>query len=123
MPPAPSGAPSRTSPERDDDGRGLCAGSDEGDDEEEDEEGDERVAGAVALAGGGVAVVVQVGLEDDEAQLAARPRARPGDHLPALHAAALAVVAHLGAQAEPWAPAWHPGPPTAEPDVALSDLI
>lgn len=56
-------------PECDDDGGGLGTGGDEGDDEEEDEERDEGVAGAVALPRQGVAVLVQVGFNDDQLEL------------------------------------------------------
>lgn len=83
-------------PEGDDDGGGLRAGSDERDDEEEDEEGDEGVAGAVALPRHGVAVLVQVGLDDDELQLvAALAAGRRRYDLPALDAGALRVVTDL----------------------------
>lgn len=83
-------------PEGDDDGGGLRAGSDERDDEEEDEERDEGVAGAVALPRHGVAVLVQVGLDDDELQLVAALTARWRRYdLPALDAGALWVVTDL----------------------------
>lgn len=86
-------------PEGDDDGGGLGAGSDERDDEEEDEEGDEGAAGAVALPRHGVAVLVQVGLDDDELQLvAALPAGRRRDDLPALDAGAVRVVPDLEAE-------------------------
>lgn len=88
-------------PEGDDDGGGLGAGSDERDDEEEDEEGDEGAAGAVALPRHGVAILVQVGLDDDELQLvAALPAGRRCDDLPALDAGAVRVVPDL--EAEMW---------------------
>lgn len=83
-------------PERDDDGGGLGAGGDERDDEEEDEEGDEGAAGAVALPRHSEAVLVQVGLHDDELQLVAALTAGRGrDDLPALDAGAVGVVADL----------------------------
>lgn len=83
------------SPECDDDGRGLGTGGDEGDDEEEDQEGDECVARAVALPRHGVAVLVQVGLDDDQLQLVDLAAGGRGDDLPALHAAAVSVVPDL----------------------------
>lgn len=77
-------------PEGDDDGGGLGAGSDERDDEKEDEEGDEGAAGAVALPRHGVAVLVQVGLDDDELQLvAALTAGRWRDDLPTLDTGAV----------------------------------
>lgn len=85
----------RVLPECDDDGWGLGTGGDEGDDEEEDEERDEGVAGAVALPRHGVAVLVQVGFNDDQLELvdlAARGRS---DDLSALHTAAVSVVPDL----------------------------
>lgn len=83
-------------PEGDNDGGGLSASSDERDDEEKDEEGDERIAGAVALPRYGVAVLVQVGLDDDELQLvAALTASRRRDDLPALNAGAVGVVSDL----------------------------
>lgn len=83
------------SPERDDDGRGLGAGRDEGDDEEEDQEGDEGVAGAVALPRNGVAVLVQVGFDNDQLQLVDLATGGRRDDLSALHAAAVGVVPYL----------------------------
>lgn len=83
-------------PEGDDDGGGLGAGSDERDDKEKDEEGDEGVARAVALPRHGVAILVQVGLDDDELQLvAALAAGRRRDDLPALDAGAVRVVTDL----------------------------
>lgn len=85
------------SPERDDDGRRLGAGCDQGDDEEEDQEGDEGVAGAVALPRHGVAVLVQVGFDDDQLQLVDLATRGRRDDLSALHAAAIGVVPYLSA--------------------------
>lgn len=88
----------RYRPERDDDGGGLGAGSDERDDEEEDEEGDEGAAGAVALPRYSVAILIQVGLDNDELQLvAALTAGRRRDDLPALDAGAIRVVTDPGA--------------------------
>ena len=82
-------------PEGDDDGGGLSAGSDERDDEEEDEEGDEGAAGAVALPRHGVAVLVQVGFNDDQLELVDLAAGGRGDDLSALHTAAVCVVPNL----------------------------
>lgn len=92
----PEGNPSLL-PECDDDGRGLRTGSDEGDDEEEDEERDQSVAGAVALPRHGVAVLVQVGFDDDELELVDLAAGGRSDDLSALHAGAVSVVPHLEA--------------------------
>lgn len=86
----PAGEQPHILPEGDDDGGGLGAGCDERDDEEENEEGDEGAAGAVALPRHGVAVLVQVGLDDDELQLvAALTAGGRRDDLPALNAGAV----------------------------------
>lgn len=61
--------PPPLSPECDDDGGGLRTRRDERDNEEEDKEGDQGAAGAVALPRHSVAVLVQVGLDDDQLQL------------------------------------------------------
>lgn len=83
-------------PECDDDGGGLGTGGDECDDEKEDEEGDEGAAGAVALPRHRVAVLVQVGLDDDKLQLVATLTAgRRRDDLSALDAGAVRVVTDL----------------------------
>lgn len=68
----------------------MSTGSDERDDEEKDEEGDEGVAGAIALPRQGVAVLVQVSLDNDELQLVAALTARRRRYnLPALDAGAV----------------------------------
>lgn len=86
----PAGERPHILPEGDDDGGGLGAGCDERDDEEENEEGDEGAAGAVALPRHGVAVLVQVSLDDDELQLvAALAAGGRRDDLPALNAGAV----------------------------------
>lgn len=83
-------------PEGDNNGRRLSTGSDERDNEEKDEEGDQGVACAVALPGQGVAVLVQVCLDDDELQLvAALTTGRRRYNLPALDAGAIRVVTDL----------------------------
>lgn len=88
-------------PERDDDGGGLGARRDQRDDEEEDQEGDEGAAGAVALPRHGVAVLVQVRLDDDQLQLvAALPAGGRRDDLPALDAGAVRVVPDLRSDPE-----------------------
>lgn len=82
-------------PECDDDGGGLGTGGDERHDEEEDEERDEGVAGAVTLPRHGVAVLIQVGFNDDQLELVDLAAGGRGDDLPALHAAAVSVVPNL----------------------------
>ena len=82
-------------PKSDNDGRGLSAGRDECDDEEEDEEGNEGAAGAVTLPRHGVAVLVQVGLDDDQLQLVDLAVRGGGDDLPALDTRTVRVVPDL----------------------------
>lgn len=89
-PPPPPFPPPRLLPECDDDGGGLGARCDERDDEEEDKEGDQGAAGAVALPRHSVAVLIQVGLHDDQLQLVGTLSAgRRRDDLPALDAGAV----------------------------------
>lgn len=85
-------------PECDDDGRRLGAGGDESDDEEEDEERDECVARAVAFPRHRVAVLVQVGFDDDQLQLVDLTAGGRSDDLSALHTAAVGVVPNLWTQ-------------------------
>lgn len=82
-------------PESDYDSGGLSAGGDECDDEEEDEEGDECAAGAVTLPRHGVAVLIQVGLDDDQLQLVALAVGGGGDDLSALDTRTVRVVPDL----------------------------
>lgn len=82
-------------PESDYDSGGLSAGGDECDDEEEDEEGNEGAAGAVTLPRHGVAVLVQVGLDDNQLQLVDLAVRGGGDDLPALDTRTVRVVPDL----------------------------
>lgn len=83
------------SPECHYDGWRLGAGCDEGNYEQEDQEGDEGVAGAFALPGHSVAVLIEIGFHDDHTELAALAHRGRGDHLSALDAGALCIIANL----------------------------
>lgn len=82
------------------DGRGLGTGSDESDDEEEDKEGDECAAGPVTFAQHSMAVLVQIGLDDDKLELVALSPSRRSDDLPALDTGTVRVVPNLGLDRE-----------------------
>lgn len=83
------------SPECHYDGWRLGAGCDEGNYKQEDQEGDEGVAGAFALPRHSVAILIEIGFHNDHMELAALAHGGRGDHLSALDAGALCIIANL----------------------------
>lgn len=73
----------------------MGTGCDEGNYEQEDQEGDEGVAGAFALPRHSVAILIEIGFHNDHTELAALAHRGRGDHLPALDAGALGIIANL----------------------------
>lgn len=69
---------------------GTCC--DEGNYEKEDQEGNEGIAGAFALPRHSIAVLIEIGFDDDHSELAALPHCGRGDHLSALDTGTLCVI-------------------------------